>query len=185
MAVQGCQKDQHPTNIRTTEMSCTDLIITDQSNLYVDFGVHSSLDDHCQHQVVHGKLNMSRPPPPPYKRKIWHHAKSQKDKIKSAMENIDWLFVFVESDVDDMTQLFTSKCINMFSQYIPNEIITCDDQDPLRMTATSKSAIKCKHGCIISMSNVDGNPTTGNRCVRSVTRLLLKSPQLKMNTSPT
>ena len=38
-----------PTNIRTTGMSCIDLIITDQPNLFVDFGVHSSPDDHCQH----------------------------------------------------------------------------------------------------------------------------------------
>ena len=36
-----------PTNIRTTGMSCIDLIITDQPNLFVDFGVHPSLDNHC------------------------------------------------------------------------------------------------------------------------------------------
>ena len=43
-----------PTNIRTTGMSCIDLIITDQSNLAVDFGVndHPSLDNHCQHQII-------------------------------------------------------------------------------------------------------------------------------------
>ena len=73
-----------PTNIRTTGMSCIDLIITDQPNLFVDFGVHPSLDNHCQHQIIHGKLNISVPTPPPYKRKIWYYAKAQKDKIKSA-----------------------------------------------------------------------------------------------------
>ena len=44
-----------------------------------------------------------------------------------------------------MTQLFTAKCIDIFSQYIPNEIVTCDDQDPPWMTAALKSAIKHKH----------------------------------------
>ena len=126
-------------------MSCIDLIITDQPNLFVKFGVHLSLDDHCQHQIVHGRLNISVPSPPPYKWKIWHYAKAQKDKIKSAMGNIDWSTIFSGSDVDEMTQLFTAKCIDIFSQYIPNEIVTCDDRDPLWMTATLKSAIKRKH----------------------------------------
>ena len=56
-----------PTNIRTTGMSCIDLIITDQPNLFVDFGVHSSLNNHCQHQIIHEKLNISVLTPPPYK----------------------------------------------------------------------------------------------------------------------
>ena len=67
-----------PTNIRTTGMSCVDLIITDQPNLFVNFGVHSSLDDHCQHQIIYGKLNISVPP---YKRKGWYYAKAQKIKL--------------------------------------------------------------------------------------------------------
>ena len=61
------------------------------------------------------------------------------------MGNIDWSTIFSGLDVDDMTQLFTAKCIDTFSQYIPNEIVTCDDRDPPWMTATLKSAIKRKH----------------------------------------
>ena len=44
-------------------MSCIDLIITDQPNLYVDFGVYSSPDDHCQHQIIHGKRKANRQQP--------------------------------------------------------------------------------------------------------------------------
>ena len=61
------------------------------------------------------------------------------------MENIDWPTIFAGLDVDDMTQLFTSKCLNILSQYIPNKIIMCDDRDPPWMTAALKSAIKRKH----------------------------------------
>ena len=72
--------------------------------------------------------------------------KAQKDKIRSALENIDWPTIFAGLDVDDMTQLlFTFKCLNILSQYIPNKIITCDDRDPPWMTAAQKSAIKRKH----------------------------------------
>ena len=44
-----------------------------------------------------------------------------------------------------MTELFTSACRNIFSLYIPNKVITCDDRDPPWMTVTLKSAIKRKH----------------------------------------
>ena len=50
-------------------MSSIDLIITDQPNLFVDFGVHSFLDDQCQHQIIHDKRNISVPRP--------HHTKGK------------------------------------------------------------------------------------------------------------
>ena len=65
-----------PTNIRNGGMSCIDLIITDQPNMFVDYGVHPSLDDHCQHQIIYGKLNASIPSAPPYKRTIWDYPKA-------------------------------------------------------------------------------------------------------------
>ena len=133
-----------PTNIRTTAMSCIDLTITDQPNLFVDFGVHSSLYDQCQHQIINGKLNISVPPPPPYKRKIWHYVKAQKEKFNRLWETLIGP-LYCGLDIDEMIQLFASKCIYIFSQYIPNEIVTCDDRHPPWMTATLKSAIKHKH----------------------------------------
>ena len=38
-----------PTNMGGESMSCIDLIITDQPNLFVESGVHPSLDNNCQH----------------------------------------------------------------------------------------------------------------------------------------
>ena len=126
-------------------MSCIDLIITDQSNLFDDFGVHLHLDNHCQHQIIHGKINISVPPPPSFKRKLWYYARAKKDQIKSAIENANWQTIFSGSDIDDMTELFTSTCRNIFSLYIPSKVIMCDDCDLPWMTATLKSAIKRKH----------------------------------------
>ena len=134
-----------PKNIRTTGMSCIDLIITDQANLFLDFGVHSSPDDHCQHQIIHRKLNISVPIPPPHKRKVWYNEKAQKDKIKSAIANVDWPSMFSGLDVDKMTHLFTSKCVSIFLEFIPNKTVTCDNRDPPWMTPSLKSAINRKH----------------------------------------
>ena len=134
-----------PTNIRTTGMSCIDLIITDQPNLFVDFGVHSSFDDHCQHQIIHGKLNISVPIPPTHKRKVWYYAKAQKDKIKSAIANIRVAYHVFWVRCRQKTHLFTSNCASIFSEFIANKVITCDNRDPPWMTPSLKSAIKCKH----------------------------------------
>ena len=105
------QLTDEPTNVRTTGMSCIDLIITDRPNLFVDFGVHPSLDNHCQCQIIRGKLNISVPTPPPHNRKISYYARAQKDRIRSALKNIDWHTFLTGLDVDDMTPLFKSKCI--------------------------------------------------------------------------
>ena len=56
------------TNIRNEGMSCIDLIITDQPNLFIESGVNPSFDKHCQHQIIYGKLGICIPPPPPYLR---------------------------------------------------------------------------------------------------------------------
>ena len=51
-----------PTNIRREGMFCIDLIVPDQPNLFVESGAHPSLDVHCQHQLVYGKLNLFKRP---------------------------------------------------------------------------------------------------------------------------
>ena len=61
---------KEPTNIRGEGMSCIDLIITDQSNLFVDSDVHPSLDEHCQHQIIYGQLSILVPNPPTYTRRV-------------------------------------------------------------------------------------------------------------------
>ena len=67
-----------PTNIEFTVVSCIDLIITDQPNLFVDYGIHSSLDNFCHYQIIHGKVNVSVSSPPPYKRQVWDYSKANK-----------------------------------------------------------------------------------------------------------
>ena len=59
-----------PTNIESRGISFVDLIITDRPNLFLDYGIHSSLDNFCHHQIIHGKVNVSVPSPPPCKRQV-------------------------------------------------------------------------------------------------------------------
>ena len=52
--------------------SCIDLVVTDQPNLVLESGVRPSLDPTVKHQLVFAKINHRIPPPPKFKRKIWH-----------------------------------------------------------------------------------------------------------------
>ena len=62
-----------PTNFEPNKNpSCIDLIVTDQPNLVLDCGSHSSLDPFCHHQIIYCRINIRTPPPPPYNRKMWH-----------------------------------------------------------------------------------------------------------------
>ena len=173
------------TNIRTIEMSCIGLIITDQPNLFVEFGAQSSPDDHYQHQIIHGKLNISVPLPTPYKRKVWYYAKAQKDRIKSAIANIDWPTMFYGLDFDKVTHSFTSKCANIFSEFIPNKTITCDNLDPPWMTPSLKSVIKRKHRVYNKYVKRGRKPDDWDMCVLFATKSLRKLLKSKMISSLT
>ena len=60
-----------PIHILESSASCIDLIITNQSNIVMDSGVHLSLHEKCHHQIIYSKLNLRIEYPPPYIRKIW------------------------------------------------------------------------------------------------------------------
>ena len=67
------QITNEPTHVLENSSSCIDLILTSQSNLVVDSGVHSFLHPNCHHQIMYAKFNLKIHFPPPYKREIWHY----------------------------------------------------------------------------------------------------------------
>ena len=134
-----------PTNIRGEGMSCIDLIITDQPNMFVESGVHPSLDEHCQHQLIYGKLNISLPTPPPYKRTIWDYSKADTDTIRDKLNRVEWNLRFNGLGSEEMAEVFTSALHSILSSQIPNKIIKCNDKDPPWITPELKSAIRRKH----------------------------------------
>ena len=119
-----------PTNVRGEGMSCIDLIKTDQPNIFVESGVHPSLDEHCQHKIVCGKLNISIPPPPPYHRTIWEYSMSNDRAMIDTIASIDWLSKFSEMGPEEMTTAFTNEIYSIVSAYIPNKIIKFNGKDP-------------------------------------------------------
>ena len=135
---------EEPTNIREGSMSCIDLIITDQPNLFADYGVHPSLDEHCQHQIVYGKINISIPSPPPYKRTIWDYSKANMQSIHNDLHAIDWHARFDALGSEEMAEVFTALICATLTSCIPNRVVNCCDKDPPWITPRIKTAIKRK-----------------------------------------
>ena len=79
-----------PTHMLPNSLSCIDLIITDQPNLLIDFGVHPSLYPKSHHQIVFGTINLSVPRPPSYKRTVRKYDKAEIGMINSELRSINW-----------------------------------------------------------------------------------------------
>ena len=110
-------------------LSCIDLIITDQPNLFVDSGVHSSLYAKNHHQIVFGVVNLSVPRPPPCKQTVWEYEKANIDMIKHDLSSINWYEMLDELDASQPVDSFTTFFLSVIADHVPNRQITCCDTD--------------------------------------------------------
>ena len=52
---------------------CIDIVFTDQPNLSVDSGIHTSVHPNCHHQVVQSKFDLNIFYHPPYQELAWDY----------------------------------------------------------------------------------------------------------------
>ena len=139
------QLTEEPTHILGNSLSCIDLIITDQPNLFVDSGVHSSLYAKSRHQIVFGVVSLSVPRLPSYKRTVWEYDKANIYMINHDLSSINWYEMFYGLDVNQAIDLFTTLFLSVITRHVPNREITCSDRDAPWITDDVKKAIKRKH----------------------------------------
>ena len=82
-----------------------------------------SLYVNCHHQIILPKLNLNVVYPPPYK----------KISISKSLNSVDWDFFLSNKNVHQQAQHLNKVLVNVFSNYIPNKLITIDDKDPTWM----------------------------------------------------
>ena len=90
-----------PTHILQHSSSCIDLIFINQPNLVIDSGIHPSLHQNCHHQVTFCKNNFKIEYPPPYARKVWDYRKVQTDLINRAIDQFDWVNLFLDKNINE------------------------------------------------------------------------------------
>ena len=116
-----------PTHILDNSKSCIDLIFTSQPNMIMDSGVHPSLHSNFHHQIIYAKFDLKVFYPPPYERTVWHFSRANSDHIKKAINLFDWESSLNNLDVNEQVSVFNKTIMNIISNFVPNELITCDD----------------------------------------------------------
>ena len=109
---------------------CIDLIFTSQPNLSVESGTQPSHHPNCHHQIIYAKFNLEVLYPPPYTREVWHHQDSNVDLIRRSINEFDWDRAFANKHVHEKVFIFNKTVLNVLSNFIPHEVVVCDDKDP-------------------------------------------------------
>ena len=117
----------------------------------------------CYHEITYGKINLSVPSPPSYKRKFWEYKNANIVKIRHTLQNIDWNEKFQNLHVDSMTDVFCNSLMTVLIKHIPNKIFTFNDRDPPWMTREIKTAIKRKHRVCKKFNSRGRNPADWER----------------------
>ena len=105
----------------------------------VESGVQSSLHQNCHHQIVFARFNLKVVFPPPYESEVWHFKKANVDHIRKAINGFQWEKSFQNMSVNYMVNLYNRAIKNILQNYIPHEIITCDDRDSIRRLIQDKN----------------------------------------------
>ena len=83
--------------------------------------------------------------PPPYQRHVWDYAKANKDTILSALQNVDWHRLLANKTVQQQANLLNDIILNVFTNFVPKKVITCDDRDPPWINDNIKNKIRRKN----------------------------------------
>ena len=127
-----------------------------QSNMVVNSGVFPSIYQSCHHQIVFAKVNLKIFYPPPYTRRIWDYSNTNHEAINNANDGFDWEKAFSNVNVhtqDTQAKLFNETLPNIFTNFIPNKLITFDDRDHPWVTGKIKK-FQCPTNYIYHSRNI-------------------------------
>ena len=82
--------------------------------------------------------------PPQYYRAVWHYKDADIELIRRAIDGFNWQKVFSNKNVNEKNDTFNKTILNILSNFIPHETITCDDRDPPWFNKKLKSSIHKK-----------------------------------------
>ena len=125
-----CQAIKEPAHILNTLSSCIDLIFTSLRNLIIDLGIHSSQNPNYYHQIVCTQFSFEITHPRPYLQEVWHYKDANIELIRRAINGFNWTRAFSNTSVNEKVNIFNNTILNILSNFIPHEILTCDDKDP-------------------------------------------------------
>ena len=84
----------------------------------------------CHHQITYCKLNLIIKYPPSYERQVWDYKHTETNPIKKSLNQVNWNQVFQNKNVNEQVAILNNIILNIFSNFVPNKILTFDDRDP-------------------------------------------------------
>ena len=79
--------------------------------------------------------------PPQYECLVWDFKRADVNAITAAINQSDWKFMFSYKNVHQQVNIFKTA-INIFSNFIPNKLVTFSDKDPPCITEKLKDKVK-------------------------------------------
>ena len=124
------------THILPNSTFCIDLLFTNQPNMISEISVYS-LHTNCHNQIIYAKISFKIFYPAPYERQIW-------PGIKQSVEYLDLERIFQGLSIRKQVEVFNDYILNIFKNYIPNEILTVNDKDLPRINSVIKKKLMRK-----------------------------------------
>ena len=107
--------------------------------------MHPLLCQICHHQLIFAQINFKVYISSSYERLVWDYKKANIDLIILVIKNFNWENEFNGKDINSQVELFNETLMNIFSNFLPNQIKTFRDHDPPLLNNDIKSKIKLKH----------------------------------------
>ena len=160
-----------------TTSTCIDLIISSNPAAIIDHGVLPSFDPRCKHQVIYSQINFHVPPPPKYKRTIWDYKACNLSALKRDLEAFGWSDAFLNLNIDQMVELYTSTLLSFAKKHIPFKIATISDKDAPWLNNDIKNAIKKNKRLVKNWkkNKTPGDTNIKNRSQRDLHKLITEA----------
>ena len=119
---------QEPTRITDTTSSCLDQIVTNIPSFVKKVKVIPPVanNDHC---TVAANLLFRHTKKPCFDRSIWLFSKTDFDKFREALDEVNWDPCFNTDDLDEMCKMWTSTFLNTARQRVASRTITVRQGD--------------------------------------------------------
>ena len=65
---------------------------------------------------------------------MWHYKDSNNDLIRRVNNQFNWERSFENKNGDEKVLIFDKTALNIPRNFIPHELIVCDDKDPPKFT---------------------------------------------------
>ena len=105
--------------------SCIDLMITNQPHLFLETGVHPTLNELYHHQMAFTIISAYNLASSPHNRKFWYNDRANIPAIRRSIEICDLQGTLQELKYPNLqVRTLNSMLANIFSKFIPKEIKT-------------------------------------------------------------